>query len=123
MMMPHPLTPEQAAEHIAEQFAEAVAVRVAGTTHQRLGAWAKALACFAVAREIFTELGNQAQVGWTLYHEANVLDLLGRPSEAITCFNQAEQVLRTSSESQAWPLLSRCRDDFLRLHQSAPTRP
>jgi|GEM_PF-3825441 len=103
-------TPEQA----AEQFAEAVSVRVAGMTHQRLGAFAKSLSCFAISREIFTHLGNHAQVGWTLQNEGNVLDLLSRHSEAITCFDQAEQAMRASSEPKGWPLMYRRRGDVLR---------
>jgi len=108
--MPDQPTLEQA----TEQFAEAVAVRVAGVTHQRLGEFAKALSCFATAREIFAHLGNQAQVGWTVQNEGNVLDLLGRPSDAIRCFDQAEQAMRASNELKGWPLLYRRRGDVFR---------
>lgn len=103
-------TPEQA----AEQFAEAVSVRVAGMTHQRLGAYDKALSCFSIAREIFTHLGNTVQVGWTLQNEGNVLDLLGRQHEALERFDLGEAAMSNSSEYKGWPLMFRRRGDILR---------
>lgn len=105
-----PATPEQ----IAEQFNEAIAVRVAGMTHQRAGEHRKAMACFASAREILVHLGLQPQVAWTLQHEALVLELLGRHDEAIARFTEAEVIFRTADERSGWPLMFRRRGDLMR---------
>lgn len=108
--MPDDMTPEQT----AEQFAEAVSVRVAGMTHQRLGAYDKAMSCFSIAREIFSHLGHIAQVGWTAHNEGIVLELLGRPQDAIARFNEAERAMRSTDEDKGWPLMYRRRGDVRR---------
>ena len=109
-----PATPEQIAEQFAEQFDEAIAVRVAGLAHQRAGDQRKAMACFASARETLVHLGLQAQVAWTLQNEGLVLELLGRPDEALARFTGAEALFRAADERQGWPLMFRRRGDLLR---------
>lgn len=105
-----PPTPEQA----AEQFDEAIAVRVAGMTHQRVGEHRKAITCFAIAREIFVHLGNQGQLAWTVQNEGLVLEMLGRHDEALARFTEAEQIFRSVDERKGWPLMYRRRGDLLR---------
>jgi len=102
------------ADAAAEQFNEAVAVRVAGLTHQRAGEARQALACFASARGIFIHLQQPAQVAWTLHNEAQVLELLGRHDEALAHLSEAERLFRLADEHSGWPLMYRRRGDLLR---------
>lgn len=98
----------------AEQYAEAVSVRVAGMTHQRLGEFQKAMSCFSIAKEIFSSIGNPTQVAWTLQNEGLVLDLINRQDDALARFTEAEAIFRQNNEIRGWPLMYRRRGDILR---------
>jgi tetratricopeptide (TPR) repeat protein len=82
--------PAPSPEESTERYAEAVAMRMAAAAHRQHGDGRKALACLATAREMFGELGQEAQVAWTMLEEGGTLSAGGRAEDALVRLDEAE---------------------------------
>lgn len=67
----------------ASTLNEAVALRVAALTALAAHEHATALALLGKARDCFAHLGDQTQVAWTLWREAEALQAAGRADDAL----------------------------------------
>lgn len=107
-------TSQPTADQATEQYAEAVAMRVAGITHLRLGEGHAALTALAIARDMFAHQGHDAQVAWTMQGEGQVLDMIDRSHEASQRLEEAETIFRRLDDLRGAGHLQRCRADILR---------
>jgi len=109
-----PPTSQPTAEQATEQYAEAVAMHVAGIIHLRLGEGHAALTALGTARDMFAHQGHDAQVGWTMQGEGQVLDMIDRSHEASQRLEEAETIFRRLDDPRGAGQLQRCRADIMR---------
>ncbi|HEX6372897.1 MAG TPA: tetratricopeptide repeat protein [Longimicrobium sp.] len=100
--LPYSLRGESIATATARPREHAHLASLSGTAYQRLGAFHEAVEAYEYAVALAREEGDDARAGIYLREQAAVLIKLGEWDRAIECAHEADQLLRSDEDAEAY---------------------